>query len=87
MTEIIGKLRIENKIWFNDILRNRLRICGFTKGQIKKLKNPRLIDITLFDCDDDGIQCKAYIDISELTEEDKKEYKNVRKELKKTNSE
>ena len=83
MTKIIGELRIENKIWFNDILRNRLRICGFTKEQIKKLKNPKLVDITLFDCNENGIECKAYIDISELTEEDKKEYENVRKELEK----
>lgn len=81
--EIIGELRIEDKIWFNDILRNRLRICGFTKNQIKKLKNSKFVDITLFDCDKNGIECKAYINISELTEEDKKEYEDVRKELEK----
>ena len=79
--EISGKLKIENKIWFNDILRNRLRICGFTKEHIKKLKNVRYVDITLFDCDKDGIECKAYIDISELTDKDKKEYEDVQKEL------
>lgn len=34
MLEINGTLRMENKIWFNDALINRLRICGFTKEQI-----------------------------------------------------
>jgi hypothetical protein len=58
-----------------------LRICGFTKDQIKKLKNSRYIDITLFDCDKDGLQCKAYVDISEMTDEDKKEYDEIPKEL------
>ncbi len=81
--EIIGELRIEDKIWFNDVLRNRLRICGFTKDQIKKLKNSKFIDITLFDCDKNGIECKAYIGIAELTEEDKKEYEEIQKELEK----
>lgn len=81
--EITGKLRIENKIWFNDPLRNRLRICGFTKDQVKKLKNSKFIDITLFDCDKDEIECKAYIDITELTEKDKKDYEEVQKGLEK----
>ncbi len=79
--EINGALRIEDKIWFNDIIRNRLRICGFTKNQIKKLKNSKFIDITLFDCDENEIECKAYIGITELTEEDKKDYKEVQNEL------
>lgn len=79
--KISGELKIEDKIWFNDTLRGRLRICGFAKGHIKKLKDSRFVDITLFDCDKDGIKCKAYIDISELTENDKKEYKNAEKEL------
>ncbi len=81
MNTIVGELKIENKIWFNDILRTRLRICGFTKEQIKKLQDARLIDITLIDCKEDGIECKAYVDISELTEEDKREYEEVQKEL------
>jgi hypothetical protein len=79
--KISGELEIKDKIWFNDAIRNRLRICGFPKDQIKKLKNSRFVDITLFDCDEDGIKCKAYLSISELTERDKKEYKEVEKEL------
>lgn len=79
--KISGELKIENKIWFNDALRGRLRICGFTKDHIKKLKDSKFVDITLFDCDKDGLKCKAYIDISELTEKDKREYKEVEKEL------
>lgn len=78
---INGELKIENKIWFNDILRNRLRICGFSKEQLKKLKNAALVDITLLDCKEDGIECKAYVDISELTEQDKKDYEEIQKEL------
>ena len=81
--EINGELKIEDKIWFNDILRNRLRICGFTKEQIKKLKNSRFIDITLFNCVDEKMECGAIIYIDELTEEDKKDYEEIRKELEK----
>ena len=81
--EIFGELKIEDKIWFNDAFRNRLRICGFTKDHIKKLKNSSLVDITLVDCDKEGIECKAYISISELTEEAKKAYEELHKELEK----
>jgi hypothetical protein len=79
--EISGKLEIKDKIWFNDALRNRLRICGFTKEHKQKLKNASIVDISLTDCDEEGIECKAYISISELTDEDKKEYEDLQKEL------
>ena len=47
MEEIEGILQIDTKIWFNDKERCRLRICGFTKDQIKDMRESKFIDITL----------------------------------------
>lgn len=46
-----GTLQIADKIWFNDAIKCRLRICGFTKEQIAKLENSHYIDITLIQRD------------------------------------
>lgn len=48
-----GILTLGEKIWFNDDLRCRLRICGWTKEQQEKLKNAKFIDITLTDFKDE----------------------------------
>ena len=63
MKDISGILSIADKIWFNDEVRCRFRICGFTKKQIKKLETSKYIDITLLPSSElDG---KFYINISE----------------------
>ena len=42
-----GILTLGEKIWFNDDLRCRLRICGWTKEQQEKLKNAKFVDLTI----------------------------------------
>lgn len=44
-----GELILGEKIWFNDDLRCRLRICGFTQEQIKELRTAKFVDLTLTD--------------------------------------
>lgn len=44
-----GKLIFGEKIWFNDDLRCRLRICGFTQEQIKALRTSKFVDLVLTD--------------------------------------
>lgn len=44
-----GELVLGEKIWFNDDLRCRLRISGFTLDQIEEIRNAKLIDLTLTD--------------------------------------
>ena len=44
-----GVLTLGEKIWFNDDLRCRLRICGWTKEQQEKLKNAKFVDLTITD--------------------------------------
>lgn len=46
---IRGELILGEKIWFNDDLRCRLRICGFTRDQIEELRTAKLVDLTLTD--------------------------------------
>lgn len=46
---IRGELILGEKIWFNDDLRCRLRICGFTKEQIEGIRNAKFVDLTLTD--------------------------------------
>ena len=48
-----GVLTLGEKIWFNDDLRCRLRICGWTKEQQEKLKNAKFVDLTLTDFKDE----------------------------------
>lgn len=48
-----GILTLGEKIWFNDDLRCRLRICGWTKEQQEQLKNAKFIDLTLTDFKDE----------------------------------
>ena len=48
-----GVLTLGEKIWFNDDLRCRLMICGWTKEQQEKFKNAKLIDLTLTDFKDE----------------------------------
>ena len=49
-----GVLTLGEKIWFNDDLRCRLRICGWTKEQQEKLRGAKLVDLTLINHRDDG---------------------------------
>lgn len=49
-----GVLILGEKIWFNDDLRCRLRICGWTKEQQEKLRGAKLVDLTLINPRDDG---------------------------------
>lgn len=49
---IRGELILGEKIWFNDDLRCRLRICGFSKSQIKELRNAKFVDLTITDYGD-----------------------------------
>lgn len=46
---IKGELKFGEKIWFNDDLRCRLRICGFTQKQVEKLRKVKYVDLTLTD--------------------------------------
>lgn len=48
-----GILTLGEKVWFNDDLRCRLRICGWTKEQQEKLKNAKFIELTLTDFKDE----------------------------------
>ena len=48
-----GVLTLGEKIWFNDDLRCRLRICGWTKEQQEKLKNAKFVDLTITDFKDE----------------------------------
>lgn len=48
-----GILTLGEKIWFNDELRCRLRICGWTKEQQEKLKNAKFVDLTITDFKDE----------------------------------
>lgn len=48
-----GILTLGEKIWFNDDLRCRLRICGWTKEQQEKLKNAKFVDLTITDFKDE----------------------------------
>jgi len=50
-----GQLILGEKIWFNDEMRCRLRICGFTQDQIKKIRTSRFVDLTLTDFIDDDM--------------------------------
>ena len=52
---IKGELILGDKIWFNDDLRCRLRICGWTKEQIEKLKTAKFVDLTLTDFREDDM--------------------------------
>lgn len=49
---IKGTLILGEKVWFNDDLRCRLRICGFSKEQIEQLRNAKFIDLTITDYTD-----------------------------------
>lgn len=49
-----GVLTLGEKIWFNDDLRCRLRICGWTREQQEKLRGAKLVDLTLINHRDDG---------------------------------
>lgn len=49
---IEGILTLGEKIWFNDDTRCRLRICGFTKKEIEKLRDAIFIDLTITDYKD-----------------------------------
>lgn len=46
---IRGELILGEKVWFNDDLRCRLRICGFTQEQVKDLREAKFVDLTLTD--------------------------------------
>lgn len=49
-----GVLILGEKIWFNDDIRCRLRICGWTREQQEKLRGAKLVDLTLINHRDDG---------------------------------
>jgi hypothetical protein len=50
-----GELIFGEKIWFNDDLRCRLRICGFTQEQVKELRTAKFVDLTLTDFADEDM--------------------------------
>lgn len=60
-----GQLILGDKIWFNDDLRCRLRICGFSKKQRDAIRNAKLIDITITDYKKEDIP-GAVVHISEF---------------------
>lgn len=60
--DIKGQLTIADKIWFNDDVRCRFRMCGFSKEQIKQLEKAKFIDISIMEhLDDDIAKVKIYI--------------------------
>ena len=67
-----GVLTLGEKIWFNDDLRCRLRICGWTKGQQEKLKNAKFIDLTLTDFKEEDTP-SVVIHISEFVDKDRED--------------
>lgn len=66
---IKGVLTLGEKVWFNDDLRCRLRICGWTKEQQEKLKNARFIDLTITDLKDEDTH-GVIIHISKFSDKD-----------------
>lgn len=52
---IRGELVLGDKIWFNDDLRCRLRICGFTREHIEKLRTAKFVDLILTDFRDEDM--------------------------------
>lgn len=61
-TSIKGTLIIGDKIWFNDDVRCRFRMCGFSREQIKILKKAKFVDITIMEhLDDDTANVRIYI--------------------------
>ena len=64
-----GVLTLGEKIWFNDDMRCRLRICGWTKEQQEKLKNAKFVDLTLTDFKDDETH-GVVVHISEFIDKD-----------------
>lgn len=73
---IRGELILGEKVWFNDDLRCRLRICGFTKEQIEKLRTAKLVDITLTDFRDKDMPGVA-IYISEWGPKEKRDIEEL----------
>ena len=57
---INGNLSIKDKIWFNDAVRCRLRIGGFSKDDIKKLEESNYIDMSLVENDGDDKKLYPY---------------------------
>lgn len=58
-----GKLILGEKIWFNDDLRCRLRICGFDREQVEKLRRAKFVDIAMINS---GDVYKAVVYINEF---------------------
>lgn len=73
---IRGELILGEKIWFNDDLRCRLRICGWTIEQIEKLRTAKLVDLTLTDFRDEDMPGVA-IRISEWGPKDKRDIEEL----------
>ena len=67
-----GILTLGEKIWFNDDLRCRLRICGWTKEQQEKLKNAKFVDLTITDFKDEETS-GVVIHISEFVDNGRKD--------------
>jgi hypothetical protein len=65
-----GVLTLGEKIWFNDDLRCRLRICGWTKEQQEKLKNAKFVDLTLTDFKDEDTH-GVIVHISQFVDKDR----------------
>lgn len=55
-TTVHGELILGEKIWFNDAMRCRLRICGFSREQTEKLRGAKFVDLTIMDYIDDDTQ-------------------------------
>ena len=67
-----GVLTLGEKIWFNDDLRCRLRICGWTKEQQEKLRGAKLVDLTLTNPREDET-ADVLIYMSQFTDKDRED--------------
>ncbi len=67
---IRGELIFGDKIWFNDDLGCRLRICGFTQEQVDNLRDAKFVDLTLTDFVDEDMP-GAVVNIEKWNSEEK----------------
>lgn len=65
---IRGMLTLGEKIWFNDDVRCRLRICGFSREDIKRLRSAKFVDLTITDYKDENVP-GVIVHISEFGDE------------------
>lgn len=57
-----GELIIADKIWFNDDIHCRFRVCDFSQEQIKMLEKAKFVNISIMEhLDYDIVKVKTYI--------------------------